>query len=81
LDSDFKGIIEHTVRMLPSGGSLIRYQDMHFEQDGIFFAEPTLFDKFSFEVIQGDKSTMLSEPNGMVISESFATIYLRIQIL
>jgi putative ABC transport system permease protein len=75
LDEDFKGIIEHTVRMLPSGGSLISYEDIHLEQEGVFFAESTLFDIFSFEVIQGDKSTMLNEPNSIVITETFASIY------
>jgi len=48
LDGDFEGIIEYTVRMLPSGGSLISYEDIHLEQEGVFFAEPALFDIFSF---------------------------------
>ena len=77
LDGDFEGIIEYTVRMLPSGGSLISYEDIHLEQEGVFFAEPALFDIFSFEVLKGDKNTMLTEPNSVVISESFAEIYFK----
>ncbi len=77
IDGDFEGIVEYTVRMLPSGGSLISYEDIHLEQDGVFFAEPTLFDIFSFEVLKGDRSTMLTEPNSVVISESFAEIYFK----
>ncbi len=77
MDGDFEGIIEYTVRMLPSGGSLISYEDIHLEQDGVFFAEPALFDIFSFEVLKGDKNTMLTEPNSVVISESFAEIYFK----
>jgi putative ABC transport system permease protein len=75
LDGDFKGIIEHTVRLLPSGGSLISYEDIHLEQDGIYFAESSLFDIFSFEVLQGDRALMLSEPNSVVVTETFANIY------
>ncbi len=77
IDGDFEGIVEYSVRMLPSGGSLISYEDIHLEQEGVFFAEPTLFDIFSFEVLKGDKSTMLTEPNSVVISESFAEIYFK----
>ena len=77
LDGDFEGIIEHSVRMLPSGGSLISYEEIHLEQEGVFFAEPTLFDIFSFDIIQGDRSTMLLEPNSIVVSESFAKIYFK----
>jgi putative ABC transport system permease protein len=77
IDGDFEGIVEYSVRMLPSGGSLISYEDIHLEQEGVFFAEPTLFDIFSFEVLKGDQSTMLNEPNSVVISESFAEIYFK----
>ena len=77
LDGDFEGVIEYSVRLLPSGGSLISYEDIHLEQEGVFFAEPTLFDIFSFEVVKGDKSTMLTEPNSIIISESFANIYFK----
>jgi putative ABC transport system permease protein len=77
IDGDFTGIVEYSVRMLPSGGSLISYEDIYLEQEGVFFAEPTLFDIFSFDIIKGDKSTMLTEPNSVVISESFAEVYFK----
>ena len=77
LVEDFKGIIEHAVRMLPSEGSLISYEDIHLEQEGVYFAEPALFDIFSFDLVRGDKATALSEPNSIVITKSFAQIYFK----
>ena len=75
--NDFEGIIEKTVRLLPSYGSLMSYEDIHLEQDGVFFAEPTVFDIFSFDLIKGEKGSVLNEPNSIVISESFAEIYFK----
>lgn len=38
----------------------------------VFYADSTFFQVFTFPLVQGDKATVLDQPNGMVISERMA---------
>lgn len=42
-----------------------------------YYADPSFFDAFSFELYQGDRSTALSEPNTIVLTHSTATLLFR----
>ncbi len=74
LDASFPDI-QSTVR-LGFGNGLVRYEDKKFQEKQLMFADPAFFDMFSFELIQGDPTTVIDEPNKMVISETIAGKYL-----
>jgi hypothetical protein len=44
--------------------------DRKFEED-IAFAEPSFFEIFTFPLLQGDKGTALSRPDGALIPKSW----------
>ena len=74
LSNDFPDI-EHTVRLAAPGGSfLVNYQagDVQIVDENFYFAEPTIFDVFSFPLVQGNPQTALSEPGSVVVTESTA---------
>ena len=54
---------------------LLSYQDQRFYEDRLFFTDSTVFDLFSFPLVQGDPATALDEPFTMVITESAARRY------
>ena len=67
------------VRLRPVGTirskTLIRYQDQFFEEEDVFFTEPSFFEIFSFDLVRGDASSVLQDQFTAVISESMAKKY------
>jgi putative ABC transport system permease protein len=70
LKADEPIIREATCLMRGVGGDAV-YNRKSVEMRG-YFADPAFFDVFSFEVEKGDKSSALTAPNSMVISEELA---------
>ena len=62
-------------------GRVLDYQaivsrgDVKFLEEKMYFAEPGFLEIFDFNVIKGDRSQGLAEPNHIYISESFADKY------
>ena len=54
---------------------VVKYQDKEFYEEGGMIADPSIFDVFSFPVVEGDPRTALAGPFDAVISESFAKKY------
>ncbi len=54
---------------------LIKQDGQNFLEDGFYWADQNFMSFFSFEVLQGDRETMLTEPNGVVITASRALRY------
>jgi putative ABC transport system permease protein len=77
LANDFPEAIEQTVRMVHDDRIVLAYEerDIVMEEARFFFAEPSIFQVFSFPLVQGDAATALSEPNSIVITESTAQRY------
>ena len=46
-----------------------------YYEDNLFFADPTIFQVFTFPLIQGNPETALKDPNSMVITETMARKY------
>jgi putative ABC transport system permease protein len=64
------------VRMFHNDGLQdIEVGTQKFLEEGIYFADASAFKVFSMEVLQGDKSTALSEPYTTVLTESLAKKY------
>ncbi len=53
----------------------VQYNDLVFMENNIICAQPTFFDIFSFNFIQGQKVQALTAPNTVVISEKAARKY------
>ena len=74
LKNDFPEI-EHLVRFFPWDSPLISFDDKNFVEDNFFYAEPSVFDIFTFPLVQGDPESALAEPNSVVITEEIAEKY------
>ena len=64
--------VVNKVRMLPQGRQLFNYEQQGFYTENFAYAEPSLFEVFDFELIQGNKEAALAAPNTVVFSESMA---------
>ena len=65
--------VENVVRLLPVGRPVrIEKGDEIISEKNGLYADPELFDLFSFPMIQGNPHTALKHPRSMVVTESFA---------
>ena len=71
---DFKEIEQYT-RFKLNPGVIIRKANENFREDRVAYADSSLFQVFSLEMIAGDKETALKEPHSLVITESTARKY------
>ena len=65
--------IEKAVRF-GSNRFLISYENKRFYED-VFFADPEVFDVFTFPLIKGDPKAVLREPHSIIISEEMKEKY------
>ena len=70
---DFPEVLDK-VRFTSTGG-LFQYQDRRFQEDNLFFADSSVFEVFSFALLQGDPKTALVAPWSMVLTEAAARKY------
>jgi putative ABC transport system permease protein len=73
LKADFPEILEST--RLFGGGMLIKVNNQLFQENSVFYAEPSIFKVFSLQMVKGDASRALKDPYSMVITESTAKKY------
>ncbi len=66
--------INNFVRFSRSGVVEVVYQEKRFFES-IYRADPSIFDIFTFPLIRGDKSTVLQDPNSILISEAIKEKY------
>jgi predicted permease len=67
--------IEYTTRLWPLRSAMFQNGDKRFEEKTGYYAEPSLFDVFDFDLEQGDEKTALVQPNSAVISREIAMKY------
>ena len=69
--------VEQAVRLHPMFWTtpLLRAGEQGFYEDGIFFADSSLFDVFSFRLLRGNPETALAAPFSMVLTEAMAAKY------
>jgi len=53
----------------------IKYNGKVFKESEVIYAEPNFFDIFSFKLIEGNKKTVLSSPQSVIISEKIKSKY------
>ena len=71
---DFNQIEQYT-RFQSSPGVVIRKGSENIREDRVVYADSSLFDVFTFNMIAGNKKTALKEPHSLVITESAALKY------
>ncbi len=67
--------VEDFVRFRFFGRTLIVNGETRAYESGGLYADSSIFNIFSFELLQGDPSTALTQPNSVVITESLAEKY------
>ena len=55
--------------------TFIRYEDKLFKEENFLFADPNIFEVFTFPLIAGDPKTVLAEPDSVVITLDIAEKY------
>ncbi len=71
LTLEFPEVIDF-VRFMPTVKRVFTYQDRSFFQEGVLYVDQSVFDVFSFELIEGDPDTALEVPFTMVLTEKTA---------
>ncbi len=67
--------IEEFTRIYPYGRQLFKYEDISLYDENVNYADSSILSVFSFNLIKGDPATVLTRPNTMVVTESFADKY------
>ena len=67
--------VVHNTRLWRESGVMFQKGEVKFEEPNTFYAEPSLFDVFDFELLSGDKKTALNDMRSAVISEATAIKY------
>ncbi|MEQ9591940.1 MAG: ABC transporter permease [Cyclobacteriaceae bacterium] len=67
--------VEAMARFVINGQTLFTKDDMRFYEEDGFYVDSTVFDIFSFEVLSGNLSNALVNPNSIVLTESLAKKY------
>ncbi|HTB26086.1 MAG TPA: ABC transporter permease, partial [Puia sp.] len=71
---DFDEIGQYT-RLKSSEGVVIRKGKENIREDRAVYADSSLFDVFTFNMIAGNSKTALKEPHSLVVTESIARKY------
>jgi putative ABC transport system permease protein len=67
--------IDKVVQFSGRSDILLSYGDKHYQEDGIFFMDSTVFDVFSWELVKGNPKTALAAPFSIVLTETTAKKY------
>ena len=67
--------IKNATRYSRTRGLLFRLGDKAFFETNIKAVDPSFLDMFTFPLLKGDKNTVLSDPQSLVISENMAEKY------
>lgn len=67
--------VDNVVRFNNQGGHILRHADKVFKEENLIYADSTLFDIFSFKLLQGNPDKCLVEPNSLLLSQSMAAKY------
>lgn len=67
--------VEKAVRIWKNENQAIEYDNKLYYEDRYFYADPNIFDFFTFQFVRGSGKMALNQPNTVVLSESAATRY------
>lgn len=67
--------VDHSVRLFDARTPTVRIQNRTHLDRRFFFAEPSFFDVFSFELLKGEPESALGAPSTVVLTESTSRTY------
>lgn len=67
--------VKEFLRITGSGRTWYEYEDTRFIEEDIFYADSSVFDVFTINLLQGKKETALDRPNTIVLTQSMADKY------
>jgi len=67
--------VQAYVRFIGMGRTLVRYEDKEFNEEDFYYADSSLFDIFSYRVVNGEVKTALKNPNKIILTEKTAAKY------
>jgi putative ABC transport system permease protein len=67
--------VEEAVRLIQSGRHLYHYGDREFFEEDMSYADSNIFRVFSYDLVEGNPETALTEPNSIVITRTFSERY------
>jgi len=67
--------IKNGTRLPPAERIIVKYEDRVFYETGALFADPNFFTMFSFDMVNGNPETVLSERYSVVLTEASALKY------
>ncbi|MFO7445786.1 MAG: FtsX-like permease family protein [Ignavibacteriaceae bacterium] len=67
--------VDNTTRLRYTMRTLLQKDDNSFYETNGFYADSVFFDVFSFELKEGSQSSVLDEPNSIVLTEAMAAKY------
>lgn len=74
IKSDFSEEVEAVGRFFQAD-PLVKYENKAFEEENFYFADPEVFDIFSFKMIEGESKEALANSDGLIITESMSKKY------
>ncbi len=67
--------VSNFCRLRSYGSYLVKFEEEHYREDRVIFADSSLFEVFALDLSTGDPATALKEPNTAVISPATAEKY------
>jgi len=64
--------VEQATRIVPEGGGILHFENKVVKAGGIFFADNSVFEIFSFPFTYGNSKTSLALPGSIVLTETLA---------
>jgi putative ABC transport system permease protein len=74
IKSDFGDDVEHAVRLF-NANPLIKYNQEAFVEERFFFADPDVFEVFSWELLEGNDNDLGEFSDAIILTESMAKKY------
>ena len=70
-------VVKNTVRLgqSQSATTLFETNNKKFQEENVFYADPSFMDVFSFPLVKGDRATALARVDGVLITQEMATKY------
>jgi len=67
--------VKEVVRLFPYRRAPVKHGDIEFYEEGIFYADATIFDVFTYPMLKGDPKSALVTANSLVLTEEMAEKY------
>jgi putative ABC transport system permease protein len=67
--------VEEATRLIQSGRHLYKYEEKEFFEEEVSYADSTVFNIFTWPLVEGDPRTALTSPNSIVLTRSFSERY------